>query len=67
MKDEYDLSQGEQSRFYSPGALFNIPIYLDKDNLEFVEKIAQARHTDIEAVVNELVRSQAQASPGPET
>jgi len=58
MKKEYDFSRAERGRFYRRGAVFNLPVYLDKENRAFVEKVAQSRHSDVSAVVNDLIRSQ---------
>lgn len=58
MKKEYDFSKAERGRFYRRGAIFNLPVYLDKENRAFVEKVAQSRHSDVSAVVNDLIRSQ---------
>jgi hypothetical protein len=57
MKKEYDFSQGERGKFYNPDAQFNLPIYLDSENLSFVEKIAKRKESDISTIVNELIRS----------
>jgi hypothetical protein len=58
MKKEYDFSKAERGRFYRRDAVFNLPVYLDKENRAFVEKVAQSRHSDVSAVVNDLIRSQ---------
>ena len=56
MKKEYDFSKGERGKFFKPGAEFNLPVYLNKRNRSYVEKLAQAENVDVSAVVNELVR-----------
>ena len=60
MKKEYDFSQGERGKFYRPDAEMNIPVYLDAENLSFVEKIAEKKNKNISTVVNELIRSDKQ-------
>ena len=57
MKKEYDFSQGERGKFYRPNAEMKIPVYLDAENLSFVERIAQKKNKNISTVVNELIRS----------
>ena len=57
MKKEYNFSKGERGKFFKSGAKFNLPIYLDTDNLLFVEKIAKRKEIDVSTVVNELIRS----------
>ncbi len=60
MKKEYDFSQGERGKFHRPDAEMNIPVYLDAENLSFVEKIAKKKKKNISTVVNELIRSDKQ-------
>ena len=35
---------------------FNFPVYLDRKNRSYVEKVAHAETVDVSTVVNELVR-----------
>jgi len=56
MKEEYDFSKGERGKFFKPGATFNLPVYLDKKNRSYVEKMAQDENVDVSTVVNEFVR-----------
>lgn len=60
MKREYDFSKGERGKFYKPDAVFNLPVYLDRDNRDFVERLARSRRVDVATVVNEIIRLQAQ-------
>jgi hypothetical protein len=57
MRKEYDFSNGERGKFFKKDAKFNLPIYLDADNLSFVTKIAERKKADISEVVNDLIRS----------
>ena len=57
MDKEYNFAKGERGKFYNSDAIFNLPIYLDTDNLRFVEKIAERKESDVSTVVNELIRS----------
>jgi hypothetical protein len=56
MKKEYDFSKGVRGKFYRSDIKMNFPIYLDKDNFDFVGKIAKKKKTDISKAVNELIR-----------
>ena len=56
MRKEYDFTKGERGKFYRPDIKLNIPIYLDEEVSDFVEKIAKKKGTDRSAVVNELLR-----------
>jgi hypothetical protein len=60
MKEEYDFSKAERGKFYRPEVTLNIPIYLEAENLVFVEKLAKKKRADISKVVNDLIRSDIQ-------
>lgn len=57
MKKEYDFSKGVRGKFYRPNAHLNLPIYLDEDIAEFVEKYAKKKKVDAQTAVNEILRS----------
>ena len=63
MKKEYDFSEGQRGRFYKADAIFNLPVYLDKDNRALVEKIVEDKHLEVSTVVNELIRFPRANSP----
>ena len=46
MKEEYDFSKGERGKFFRNDIKLNLPVYLDDDVLEFVEKIAKKKNLD---------------------
>ena len=56
MKKEYDFSKGERGKFYHPLAQFNLPIYLDPEIAEFVKKLAVEKNTDMNNIVNILLK-----------
>ena len=56
MRDEYDFTKGTRGKFYRPDAKLNLPIYLEGEVMEFVEKIAEIKGTDMSTVVNKLIR-----------
>ncbi len=56
MREEYDFSKGERGKFYRPDAKLNLPIYLEGEVMNFVERIANKKGTDISSVVNKLLR-----------
>ena len=43
MKKEYDFSKGVRGKFYYPDAEFNLPIYLEPEIAEFVQKLAKEK------------------------
>ena len=56
MKAEYDFSKGERGKFYDSKAVFNFPIYLEKDVDEFMRKLADEKGKDVEKLVNKWLR-----------
>lgn len=56
MKKEYDFSKGERGKFYHPNAKLNLPIYLDEDVAEFVQKYARRKKVDAQTAANEILR-----------
>ncbi len=61
MKKEYDFSNGVRGKFYSPDAEFNLPIYLDPEISEFVDRLAADRSVDRNTIVNSLLRQDKEA------
>lgn len=57
MKKEYDFSKGVRGKFYHPNVRLNLPIYLDDDIAEFVERYAKRKKVDTQTIVNEILRS----------
>lgn len=57
MKKEYDFSKGTRGKFYRSNLRINLPIYLDPENLAFVERIAQKKKQDVAVIVNKLIKS----------
>jgi hypothetical protein len=57
MKEQYDFSKAKRGKFHRPDAKLNIPVYLESEVQDFVDKIAEAKQTDTSTVVNELLRS----------
>ena len=60
MKAKYNFSKGERGKFYNPKAVFNVPIYLEKDVDDFIRKLADEKGKDPEKLVNELLRGNIQ-------
>ena len=60
MKKEYNFSEGERGKFYSPDLKLNLPIYLEPETRSFIEKIAKKKKTDLSTVVNDLIKTDMQ-------
>ena len=57
MRKEYNFTGSVRGKFYRPGLRLSLPVYLDKEALTFVQRIARKKKTDISSVVNELILS----------
>ena len=57
MKKEYDFSKGVRGKFYRPNLKINLPVYLDDDVAEVIQKYAKKKRVDTQTVVNRLLRS----------
>ncbi|MBN1903656.1 MAG: hypothetical protein JW927_01020 [Deltaproteobacteria bacterium] len=56
MRKEYDFSKGERGKFFNRDMKLNIPIYLEDQISQVVEKIASKKGIDRSAVVNALLK-----------
>jgi hypothetical protein len=56
MKKEYDFSKGIRGKFYNADAEFNLPIYLEPEIAEFVQKLAVEKNVDRSQIVNRLLK-----------
>jgi len=56
MKKDYDFSKGVRGKFYRHNVRLNLPIYLDKDIADFVQKCAERKKVDSQTVVNAMLR-----------
>ena len=56
MKNEYDFSKGVRGEFYNPDGEFNLPIYLEPEIAEFVQKLSVEKNVDRSQIVNRLLK-----------
>ena len=56
MKKEYDFSKGVRGKFYNANTEFNLPIYLEPEIAEFVQKLAIEKNIDRSEIVNRLLK-----------
>jgi hypothetical protein len=56
LKKRYDFSKGEQGKFYRPDVVLRLPIYLDDDLAIFIEEYARKKKSDMQTVVNDILR-----------
>ncbi len=55
MKKEYDFSKGKRGKFHNPNGEFSLPIYLEPEVAEFVQKLSVKKHIDRSQLVNQLL------------
>ena len=56
MKDEYDFSNAEQGKFYVPVDDIEVPIYLDKDIVQYLNEKCLSKQESLQSLVNDLLR-----------
>ena len=56
MKKQYDFSKGVRGKFYRPDTQLRLPVYLEPRAAAFLRKIAEAKGTDVQRIVNDLIR-----------
>lgn len=66
MKKEYDFSKGVRGKFYHPNVRLKLPIYLDDDIAELVQKYAERKKVDVQTVVNEILRNNKEMIQAPQ-
>jgi SUMO ligase MMS21 Smc5/6 complex component len=56
MKDEYDFSNAEQGKFYVSVEEIQMPIYLDQDVMQFLNKKCDFNPERLQDLINKLLR-----------
>ena len=56
MKEEYDFSNAEQGKFYVPIENIQLPIYLDKDIIQYLIEKCLTTQESLQILVNDLLR-----------
>ena len=56
MQNEYDFSNAERGKFYSPDATHQLPVYLEPEVLSYFADRAQAKGVELNALINELLK-----------
>jgi hypothetical protein len=57
MKKEYDFLKGERGKFFKEDMILNYPVYLEPENLKFIQDIADKSKSDINKIVNDLIKN----------
>lgn len=56
MKKEYNFSKGVRGKFYRPDTELYLPIYLERETLEILNKLSKKKGVEMSAIVNEWIR-----------
>jgi hypothetical protein len=56
MKEEYDFSNAEQGKFYVSVEDVQLPIYLDKDVIQYLNEKNLMTQESLQSLVNDLLR-----------
>lgn len=59
MKKEYNFSEAQRGKFYRKGAKLRLPIYLDLNLQNQLERIAQKRHQLLGEMVHRILKKEA--------
>jgi hypothetical protein len=62
MKDEYDFTNAEQGKFYTPIEELELPIYLDKDNKDYLMNVLKKKKQSLNQMINTLIRQDIEIS-----
>ncbi len=60
MKREYDFSKGERGKFYKPGAVLKLPVYLDEEVQTYLAKKAEAKGVELSELVNKPLKKETE-------
>ena len=58
MKKEYNFSNAEKGKFYTPISHIEIPIYLEKNVKDFYVKAANTKRIDVGKMVNAILKKE---------
>ena len=58
MKPEYDFKNAERGKFFRPGAVLRLPIYLEPEVPDYLAAKAQAKNIDLDDLVNDLLKQE---------
>ena len=64
MKDNYDFSKGVRGKFYRKGATLRVPIYLEAQLQNRLERIAEEKGRELGDVVNDLLAKEVATLEG---
>jgi len=60
MKPEYDFSRGVRGKFYHPGAVLHLPVYLSEPTQEYLSAAAERKGITLNDLVNDLLHKEVE-------
>jgi cytidylate kinase len=60
MKREYDFSNATRGKFYRKEAELRLPIYLDTELQNHLERLAQKKGKELDEIVNLLIKREVE-------
>jgi hypothetical protein len=58
MKPEYDFANAARGKFFRPGAVLRMPVYLEPEVQNYLAAKAQARNITLDDLVNDLLKQE---------
>ena len=58
MKPEYNFKDAVRGKFFRPGAVLRLPIYLEPEVQDYLAAKAQAKNIDLDDLVNDLLKQE---------
>ncbi len=58
MRKEYDFSKAQRGKFYHKGAVLRLPIYLDAQLQNRLQRLAQRNHEQLRELVHRLLKKE---------
>jgi hypothetical protein len=55
MKKEYDFSKGVKGKFYIPEKEIELPVCLDKENMEFFMELSRSKKMTMSKLVSKIL------------
>ena len=53
-----DFSNAEKGKFYRKDAVLEFPVYLNQNNYEYLNKVAERHKHDVSFIVNRLIENE---------
>jgi hypothetical protein len=58
MKPEYDFANAKRGKFFRPGSVLRLPVYLEPEVQAYLAAKAQAKNIELDELVNDLLKQE---------